>query len=157
MFLNFKHFIPYISLLKCCFWSSCFLKYIMERQCRLKKPTDLVLHCLPFSMWIYSNNLDQANWLAENWKWVWHLHLFRRSSLNISNTHMIFLYGYMLLYVIHPKYSDRQAWVSSVNPDKMLQNRRQVRVNIVCTHLAVLDASTGSKMKFFKSKTYFNE
>ena len=32
----------------------------------LKKPTDLDLHCLPLSMWIYSNNPDQIFWLAEN-------------------------------------------------------------------------------------------
>ena len=32
----------------------------------LKKPTDLDLHCLPLSMWIYINNLDQIIWLAEN-------------------------------------------------------------------------------------------
>ena len=31
----------------------------------LKKPTDLDLHCLPLSMWIYSKNLDQVIWLAE--------------------------------------------------------------------------------------------
>ena len=28
--------------------------------------TDLDLHCLPLSMWIYSNNPDQVIWLAEN-------------------------------------------------------------------------------------------
>ena len=33
-----------------------------------KKPTDLDLHCLPFSMWIYINNLDQIIWLAKIWK-----------------------------------------------------------------------------------------
>ena len=27
---------------------------------------DLVLHCLPSNMWIYSNNPDQVIWLAEN-------------------------------------------------------------------------------------------
>ena len=27
-----------------------------------KKPIDLYLHCLPFSMWIYVNNLDQVIW-----------------------------------------------------------------------------------------------
>ena len=32
----------------------------------LKKPTDLDLHCLPFSMRIYINNLNQVTWLAEN-------------------------------------------------------------------------------------------
>ena len=32
----------------------------------LQKPTDLDLHCLPLSMWIYSNNQDHAIWLAEN-------------------------------------------------------------------------------------------
>ena len=32
----------------------------------LKKPTDLDLHCLPFCMWIYINNLDQGIWLAHN-------------------------------------------------------------------------------------------
>ena len=30
-----------------------------------QKPTDLDLHCLPLSMWIYINNLDQVIWLAE--------------------------------------------------------------------------------------------
>ena len=28
--------------------------------------TDLDLHCLPLSLWIYINNLDQVIWLAEN-------------------------------------------------------------------------------------------
>ena len=32
----------------------------------LKKPTDLDLHCLPSSMQIYSNNVDQVTRLAEN-------------------------------------------------------------------------------------------
>ena len=32
----------------------------------LKKPTDLDLHCLLLSMWIFSNNPDQVIWLAEN-------------------------------------------------------------------------------------------
>ena len=32
----------------------------------LKKPNDLDLHCLPLSMWICINNLDQVIWLAEN-------------------------------------------------------------------------------------------
>ena len=32
----------------------------------LKKPTDLDLHCLSLSMWIYINKLDQVIWLAEN-------------------------------------------------------------------------------------------
>ena len=37
-----------------------------QDQLASKKPTDLDLHCLPFSMWIYINNLDQVIWLAEN-------------------------------------------------------------------------------------------
>ena len=32
----------------------------------LKKPTDLDLHCLSFSIWICINNLDQISWLADN-------------------------------------------------------------------------------------------
>ena len=34
----------------------------------LLKPTDLDLHCLAFYIWIFINNLRQANWLADNWK-----------------------------------------------------------------------------------------
>ena len=34
----------------------------------LKKPTDLDLHCLPLSMWIYSNNPDQ---IMIGWKLCW--------------------------------------------------------------------------------------
>ena len=50
----------------------------------LLKPTDLDLHCLPLSMWIYSNNLDQVIWLAKNYKWMWHLNLFSRTRVNIG-------------------------------------------------------------------------
>ena len=42
----------------------------------LKKPTDLDLHCLSFSIWKCINNLHQVIWLADNLKWVWHLNLF---------------------------------------------------------------------------------
>ena len=31
-----------------------------------KKPTNMDLHFLPFSMQIYSHNLNQVIWLAEN-------------------------------------------------------------------------------------------
>ena len=31
----------------------------------LKKPTDLYLLCLPFSLWIYVSNLDQKVWLVK--------------------------------------------------------------------------------------------
>ena len=41
-------------------------RYNLPLQTVLKKPTDLDLHCLPSSMWIYSNNRDQVIWLAEN-------------------------------------------------------------------------------------------
>ena len=32
----------------------------------MKKSTDLDLHCLSFSLWIFINNLDQVIWLADN-------------------------------------------------------------------------------------------
>ena len=38
----------------------------------LKKQTDLDPHCLPLSIWIYTNDLDQVIWLAENKKWARH-------------------------------------------------------------------------------------
>ena len=50
-----------------------------------QKPTDLDLHCLPSSMQIYNNNLDQVTWLAEKQKWTWHLNLFSRKRVNILN------------------------------------------------------------------------
>ena len=30
--------------------------------------SDLDLHCLPLSMWIYNNNPDQVIWVAENYR-----------------------------------------------------------------------------------------
>ena len=45
---------------------SCLHKQCRFRSVGLKKLTDLDLHCLSFSMWIYINNLDQVIWLAEN-------------------------------------------------------------------------------------------
>ena len=43
--------------------------YCLCKQCRsrsVKKPTDLDLQCLPFSIWICMNNLEQESWSAEN-------------------------------------------------------------------------------------------
>ena len=40
----------------------------------LKKPRDLDLYCLSFSMWICINNLDQVFWWTENKKCAW-LHI----------------------------------------------------------------------------------
>ena len=54
----------------------CLCKLYIQISWLPKKPTDLDLHCLSFIMWIYINNLDQVIWLAENWKWAWHLNLF---------------------------------------------------------------------------------
>ena len=62
----------------------------------LKKPTDLDLHCLPLSIWIYSNNLDQVIWLAESYKWAWYLNLFRRTKVKIIKINGIcFLHNFM--------------------------------------------------------------
>ena len=46
---------------------------------------DLDLHLLPLSMWIYINKLDQVIWLAENYKWVWHLNLFSMIRVKVSS------------------------------------------------------------------------
>ena len=51
-----------------------------------KKPADLDLDCLPFSMWIYINNLDQVIWLAENLKRAWHLIFFSGTKVNHENS-----------------------------------------------------------------------
>ena len=56
-----------------------------------EKPTDLDLHCLPFSIWIYINNLDQVIRLAENLKRVWHLNLF-------SMTRVKWLFVFILMF-----------------------------------------------------------
>ena len=56
------------------------------KQCRSRSVgfwTDLDLHCLPFCMWIYINILDQVIWLAENWKWAWHLNLFSMTRVKL--------------------------------------------------------------------------
>ena len=43
------------------------IKFVnLYQQSGSKKPTDLDLHCLPLSLWIYINNQDQIIWLAEN-------------------------------------------------------------------------------------------
>ena len=42
----------------------------------LPMPTDLDLHCLSFSIWIYINDLDQVIWLADKTNRVWHHDLF---------------------------------------------------------------------------------
>ena len=59
------------------------------KQCRSKSvgfpPTDLDLHCLPFSIWICINNVDKVIWLAEYYKWAWHLF----SMARIKGKHLV--------------------------------------------------------------------
>ena len=38
----------------------------------------------PLSIWTYSKNADKVIWLAENYKWVWHLNLFSRTRVKIT-------------------------------------------------------------------------
>ena len=45
---------------------------------------DLYLVCLSSSMWICINNLDHVIWLAENFKWAWHLNLFSMTMVNFT-------------------------------------------------------------------------
>ena len=52
----------------------------------LKKPTDLDLHCLSLSVWIYIDNQDQKVWLPENQKWAWHLIGFSRTGVKMLVT-----------------------------------------------------------------------
>ena len=40
------------------------------------------IYTVTLSMWIYINHLDQVIWLAENWKWAWHLNLFSMTRFN---------------------------------------------------------------------------
>ena len=58
----------------------------------LKKPTDLDLYCLPFSMWNYMNIFDKLIWLAENWKWAWHLNLFSMTRIKTPTLASIWSY-----------------------------------------------------------------
>ena len=62
----------------------CFANRVDPDQLASKKPNDLDLHCLPFSMWININNLDQVIWLAENLKWAWHLYSAWQSLIFFS-------------------------------------------------------------------------
>ena len=65
----------------------------------LKKPTDLDLNCLSFGMWIYIKNPDQVIWLAETWKWVWHLNLFSMTSVK--------------------RFGNKPAWVTLIRDHKL--------------------------------------
>ena len=81
-----------------------------------KKPTDLDLHCLPFTMWNYVKNLDQVIWLAEYLKRAWHLNLFSRTRVKNPfclplHVH-VFTYNYSFLQMV----SVKQACMPMANP-----------------------------------------
>ena len=61
-----SHFLEYPPLTPLSCWTGIYPAFANSVDPDLKKPTDLDLHCLPLSMWIYINNLDQVIWLAEN-------------------------------------------------------------------------------------------
>ena len=53
----------------------CLFKQCRSRSIGFWRNQLLNLHCLPFSIWIYINYLDQGIWMAENYKWVCYLNL----------------------------------------------------------------------------------
>ena len=56
-----------------CCWTRirpAFANSVDPDQLASKKPADLDLHYLPFSMWLCFDNLVQVVWLAENLKWA---------------------------------------------------------------------------------------
>ena len=59
----------------------------------LKKPTDLDLHCLPFSTWNRINNLHQVIWLADN-KWSWHLNLFSMTRVKLFESGWLTIFDF---------------------------------------------------------------
>ena len=64
-------------------WAWIYPAFANCRSRSVKKPTDVDLHCLPLSMRIYINNLDQVIWLAENLKRAWHLNFFSRTRVKL--------------------------------------------------------------------------
>ena len=65
-----------------CLYKQCRSRSVGFFSWLLKKPTDLYLHCLSLSRWIFVNNLDQVMWFqAENYKWAWHLNLFNMTRV----------------------------------------------------------------------------
>ena len=50
-------------------------------------------------MWIYVNNLDQVIWLAENWKWTWHLNLFSMTRVKTLLRHVCLNMYYLMYWV----------------------------------------------------------
>ena len=51
----------------------------------LKKPSDQDLHCLSFSLWIWTKTLYDVIRLADSQKWVWLIKLFSRIRINKSS------------------------------------------------------------------------
>ena len=77
---------------------SCFCKQCRPRSVGfwsiLKKPADLDLHCLPLSMWLCINNLNQVIWLAENWEWEWPLNLFSMTRVKSVPVELVAIKNY---------------------------------------------------------------
>ena len=78
-----------------------FANIVDPDQLASEKPTDLDLQCLSFSMWIYINNLDQIIWLAENWKWAWHLNLFSMTRVK-AVVLVLYVLGMVLCLITTP-------------------------------------------------------
>ena len=83
----------------------------------LKKSTDLDLHCLPLSMWIYINNLDSVIWLAD---WIWNgllIYSARQGWIIPKMIISLWKHAYSnTLKILSPKngnFSDKKFWYFS--------------------------------------------
>ena len=73
-------------------------------------------------MWIYSNNPYQVIWLAENWKWAWHLNLFSMTRVN-SPTRILGPRQDKLCCRAHAKYWFDLELYGPVNTVKVMLSR----------------------------------
>ena len=68
-------------------------------------------------MWIYINNLDQVNWLAENEKWAWHLYLFSMTRVKIPHPFQIVSQSDYL--IVDCGYKFMYWMTNSADPDQL--------------------------------------
>ena len=61
--------------------------------------SELDLHCLSLKIWISIKNPDQVIWLAGNYKWAWHLHLFSMTKVNTKLVHTSFGFSLIFRYI----------------------------------------------------------
>ena len=125
--------------------------------------SDLDLHCLSFSLWIWTKTLYDVVWLADSQKWVWLINLFSKRqvlALDYSNSVLRRLYLVTIVYIIRklrcdiPESLELCCWLDHWFYNVTVRNMQINKIHLILLVHQIINALF-TQANFFAPKYVF--